>query len=681
MILWSVQERTWARIRTDFRMRHADNSYRWFELEAASVPNADARAMRCVGLVRDVTDAKRAHERLLHDAVHDSLTGLAQPRAGARPARCRRQSRQDRERRAAERRLHRHRQVQERQRLVRPRRRRQPAAHRRAPPAEPPRAARHARPRRRRPVRHPARHRAEPAGSRRPRRARTPLAARADQDRRAGDRADRLDRHRRLRRRDAEPPRPLQGGRDRHVPRQARRRRPHRDLPPGDARRPRRPRRAGERSAQGAGEEPDQGPLPADHLPADRGAGRLRGAGALGASQARPDEPGRLHPHRRAVGSHRPPRLARAVARRARGRALAARAAARGAAAVRLRQHLEPADLPPEPHPGDPPYPRPQHRAQGLAAPRDHREPGDGEPRAGDRNPRVAARRRRASWRSTTSARDIRRSPICSASRSTPSRSIARWCRRAATAAAPDRRSCARSWRSATSSARASSPKASRRPRTSASCARSTASTRRASTTASRCRIATCCSFSKMVRTAEHKLRPRGLFRAKPKGKQRDKKPAAVAAKGNGAAPHLPPEASGRPPAPPSTLPNSTLRPRPRPSAPMQFNGRTSAQVGPPPPPFLPMHHDEGLRDEPGIPALPPPMPPDFAPGPEQHLPMHQDQVDGFSGSPHHMHQFAPLSPPQFTAPPQFAGPAEHSLLDGAPPPGVLDKALRHRPR
>ncbi len=76
LILWSMQERTWARIRTDFRMRHADNSYRWFELEAASVPNADARAMRCVGLVRDVTDAKRAHERLLHDAVHDSLTGL-----------------------------------------------------------------------------------------------------------------------------------------------------------------------------------------------------------------------------------------------------------------------------------------------------------------------------------------------------------------------------------------------------------------------------------------------------------------------------------------------------------------------------------------------------------------------------------------------------------------------------
>ncbi len=76
LMLWSMQERSWAKIRTDFRMRHADNTYRWFELEASSVPNQDMRALRCVGLIRDVTDAKRAHERLLHDAVHDSLTGL-----------------------------------------------------------------------------------------------------------------------------------------------------------------------------------------------------------------------------------------------------------------------------------------------------------------------------------------------------------------------------------------------------------------------------------------------------------------------------------------------------------------------------------------------------------------------------------------------------------------------------
>ena len=63
-------------MRIEFRMRHVDNSYRWFELEAASVPTSDRRNLRCVGLVREVTDAKRAQERLLHDAVHDSLTGL-----------------------------------------------------------------------------------------------------------------------------------------------------------------------------------------------------------------------------------------------------------------------------------------------------------------------------------------------------------------------------------------------------------------------------------------------------------------------------------------------------------------------------------------------------------------------------------------------------------------------------
>jgi diguanylate cyclase (GGDEF)-like protein/PAS domain S-box-containing protein len=76
LTLWSVQERAGGRIRTDFRLRHADNSYRWFELEAASVARADPRALKCVGLIRDVTETKRAHERLVHDAVHDTLTGL-----------------------------------------------------------------------------------------------------------------------------------------------------------------------------------------------------------------------------------------------------------------------------------------------------------------------------------------------------------------------------------------------------------------------------------------------------------------------------------------------------------------------------------------------------------------------------------------------------------------------------
>jgi diguanylate cyclase (GGDEF)-like protein/PAS domain S-box-containing protein len=76
LMLWSVQERAGGKIRVDFRMRHADNTYRWFELEAASVETSDRRSVRCVGLLRDVSDAKRAQERLMHDAVHDSITGL-----------------------------------------------------------------------------------------------------------------------------------------------------------------------------------------------------------------------------------------------------------------------------------------------------------------------------------------------------------------------------------------------------------------------------------------------------------------------------------------------------------------------------------------------------------------------------------------------------------------------------
>ena len=35
-----------------------------------------AAPLRCIGLLRDITDEKRAQERLMHDAVHDSLTGL-----------------------------------------------------------------------------------------------------------------------------------------------------------------------------------------------------------------------------------------------------------------------------------------------------------------------------------------------------------------------------------------------------------------------------------------------------------------------------------------------------------------------------------------------------------------------------------------------------------------------------
>ncbi len=76
LMLWSVQERSGGRIHGDFRLRHSDNSYRWFELEAASVPSADRRNVRCVGLLREITEHKRSSERLMQNAVHCALTGL-----------------------------------------------------------------------------------------------------------------------------------------------------------------------------------------------------------------------------------------------------------------------------------------------------------------------------------------------------------------------------------------------------------------------------------------------------------------------------------------------------------------------------------------------------------------------------------------------------------------------------
>ena len=75
-IIWSAQERADGRLHSDLRIRHADNSYRWFEIEASRIPGNDPRSIRCVGLIRDVTEQRRAHERLVHDAVHCGITKL-----------------------------------------------------------------------------------------------------------------------------------------------------------------------------------------------------------------------------------------------------------------------------------------------------------------------------------------------------------------------------------------------------------------------------------------------------------------------------------------------------------------------------------------------------------------------------------------------------------------------------
>ena len=76
LMLQSQKENEEGNCNIEFRLRRTDSSYRWFRLEAAVLPSFENRAIKTTGLLRDITDAKRAQERLLHDAVHDSLTGL-----------------------------------------------------------------------------------------------------------------------------------------------------------------------------------------------------------------------------------------------------------------------------------------------------------------------------------------------------------------------------------------------------------------------------------------------------------------------------------------------------------------------------------------------------------------------------------------------------------------------------
>jgi len=65
-----------GRVTQDFRIRAEDGHYLWLNLKARPVVGSDGEVVRCVGTICDVTEQKNAEERLLHDAVHDNLTGL-----------------------------------------------------------------------------------------------------------------------------------------------------------------------------------------------------------------------------------------------------------------------------------------------------------------------------------------------------------------------------------------------------------------------------------------------------------------------------------------------------------------------------------------------------------------------------------------------------------------------------
>jgi len=65
-----------GKVSTDLRIAGHDGSFRSFRMRVKPVLGGDGQVNRIVGTLQDVTEDRAARERLLHDAVHDSLTGL-----------------------------------------------------------------------------------------------------------------------------------------------------------------------------------------------------------------------------------------------------------------------------------------------------------------------------------------------------------------------------------------------------------------------------------------------------------------------------------------------------------------------------------------------------------------------------------------------------------------------------
>ena len=61
---------------SEHRMRNKDGDYRWMLSRGLAVRDVSGAAFRIAGSQTDITERKKAEEQLLHDAMHDGLTGL-----------------------------------------------------------------------------------------------------------------------------------------------------------------------------------------------------------------------------------------------------------------------------------------------------------------------------------------------------------------------------------------------------------------------------------------------------------------------------------------------------------------------------------------------------------------------------------------------------------------------------
>lgn len=65
-----------GKVSSDMRLTAHDGSFRTFRMRVKPVLGGDGQVNRIVGTLQDVNEDRASRDRLLHDAVHDSLTGL-----------------------------------------------------------------------------------------------------------------------------------------------------------------------------------------------------------------------------------------------------------------------------------------------------------------------------------------------------------------------------------------------------------------------------------------------------------------------------------------------------------------------------------------------------------------------------------------------------------------------------